>query len=200
MIAAARLALALVFSTAPQLALAHSAVQGVGGFYGGLVHPLLVPAHLLALLALGLLAGQQDPPHRRAVMISFAAGLVAGIGAILAAYAFESVTSAVYALGVASGLLVALARPLPLILTGPLAVSTGAAIVLDSVPDEISMSAAFLALAGTGIGAYLLLMLVADVTAMATRASARIAVRVLGSWTAASAALVLALRFARPGG
>jgi len=28
-------------------------VAGVGGFYGGLMHPLLVPAHGLALVAWG---------------------------------------------------------------------------------------------------------------------------------------------------
>jgi urease accessory protein len=200
MIAAARLALALAFSAAPEHAFAHAPVQGIGGFYGGLLHPLLVPAQALALFALGLLAGQQEPRRRKIIMMLFAAALVAGIAAIVAAIAVTEATAVLYALAALSGILVALARPLPIIVSGAIALVTGAAIAFDSVPDEISMSASLLALAGTGIGAFLLMMLVADVSAAGTRAWQRIAVRILGSWTAASAALVLALRLAQPGG
>lgn len=200
MIAAARLALAFAFATTPQLALAHAPIQGIGGFYGGLLHPLLVPAHLMALLALGLLAGQQQAQRRRIVLILFAAGLTAGLTAVLAAFAFESAASVLYAFGAVTGILVALAVPLPLMISGALALATGLAIAIDSAPDEISISASIISLAGTGIGAYLLVMLVADVTAAAAGAWQRIAVRVLGSWTAASAALVLALRLTQPTG
>jgi hypothetical protein len=52
-------------------------------------------------------------------------------------------------------------------------------------------------LIGTGIGACLVLAVVVVGTTRLTRAWQRIGVRILGSWMAASAMLVLALRFAR---
>ena len=42
-------------------ALAHPAPFGVPGFFGGLLHPAFVPAHLMAALGLGILVGQQAP-------------------------------------------------------------------------------------------------------------------------------------------
>ena len=50
--------LAPLLLLAPGLAVAHSPMQGIGNFYGGILHPILVPSHLLALLSLGLLIGQ----------------------------------------------------------------------------------------------------------------------------------------------
>jgi len=51
------------------MTLAHAPFIGVDGFYGGLLHPLLVPAHAMALLALGLLiagaAGSRKEAGRR---------------------------------------------------------------------------------------------------------------------------------------
>src|SRR5262245_62430879 len=57
-------ALVSAFLAATSPASAHAVIPGVGGFAGGLVHPLLVPAHLIALLVLGLFIGHQAPRHR----------------------------------------------------------------------------------------------------------------------------------------
>src|SRR5262250_488988 len=70
---------------------AHDVVAGVGGFSGGLLHPLLVPAHALALLALGLALGQQ--PRWPAGALFFGVGLVAGITLIVAAFAITTDTA-----------------------------------------------------------------------------------------------------------
>ena len=48
----------------------------------GLLDPLLVLTHVMALLALGLLIGQQDAGRRLIPLMAFAAGLVAGLAAI----------------------------------------------------------------------------------------------------------------------
>ena len=56
------------------------------------------------------------------------------------------------------------------------------------------MRATVLALAGTMITAAVTLILVAAITADRTRDWQRIGIRILGSWIAASAILVLALR------
>ena len=39
---------------APTAALAHSPIKDIGAFYGGLLHPLFIPPHVLLLGALGL--------------------------------------------------------------------------------------------------------------------------------------------------
>jgi urease accessory protein len=74
---------------------------------------------------------------------------------------------------------------------------TGLAIALDSPPDTISVSEANLMLAGTACGASLLLIAIAETATRMTRPWQRIGLRVLASWIAASATLVLALRLLR---
>ncbi len=96
-----------------------------------------------------------------------------------------------------SGALVALARPLPVLACATLATATGIALGLDSPPRAISLNVAFLTLIGTGLGATLALAVVATATRILTRAWQKIGVRILGSWIAASAVLVLALHLAR---
>ena len=71
------------------------------------------------------------------------------------------------------------------------------AIMLDSVPDEISMQKTFLALVGTAIAAFVVQTMITEAARWARRDWQRIGVRIVGSWIAASAILVLALRLAR---
>jgi urease accessory protein len=178
-------------------ALAHSPIPGVSGFTGGALHPLLVPAHLMALAAFGLLLGQQAPRQRHLLLAIFAASLLSGVGAVTAALAAENPELIVLVAAAVLGLLVALARPLPLIGVGPIVFALGVALELDSVPQEISMRATLLTLSGTAVTAFALPALLAVPAAHLNRGWQCIAVRVLGSWIAASAILVLALRFAR---
>jgi hydrogenase/urease accessory protein HupE len=164
---------------------------------GGLLHPLAVPAHAVALLALGLLIGQQRAGRRRAPLLAFIAGLGAGLVAITFAVEATSAADVLLAAAAVTGLLVALARPMPALACAPLAVVTGTALGLDSPPEVIAISAATVMLIGTGLGACLALAVIAVCTSRLTREWQRIGVRILGSWLAASAILVLALRFAR---
>jgi urease accessory protein len=161
---------------------------------GGLLHPLLVPTHVITLVGLGLLACQQAARVRGAMVVTFAAGLLAGLVAVVMAFAVEDADVVALLCGAAAGLLTAFAQPAPLLLATPLAAVAGVAIELDSVPEEISMRATVLALAGTMITATVTLILVAAITADRTRDWQRIGIRILGSWIAASAILVLALR------
>ena len=178
-------------------ACAHDVVAGVGGFYGGLIHPLLVPAHGLALVALGLLIGQQPPRRRAGLKAVFAAALLLGVIVIVSAFAARDVDYAILGIAAAAGVAVAIARPLSVAVSCPLAAVAGVAIELDSVPQEISMQTTFLALVGTAVGAFLAVMLLADLAACSHRDWHRSGVRVAGSWIAASAILVLALRLSR---
>jgi urease accessory protein len=176
---------------------AHDAVAGVGGFYGGLLHPLLVPAHLLALVAIGLLLGQETSRRRAGLLALFAASLAAGIVVIVLAFAVNDTDYALLAVAAAAGVAVAVARPVPVLVTGPLVAIAGAAIELDSVPQEISMLATFLALVGTAVAAFVVTTLLADLTARINHGWLRIGVRIVGSWVAAVAILALTLRLTR---
>jgi hydrogenase/urease accessory protein HupE len=178
-------------------ALAHAPISGVDGFPGGLLHPLAAPAHALALVGLGLLIGQQPRRQRTRLLIVFAAALFAALGAIMAAFVFTEGKTVLLAVAAISGILVALARPVPAFAVAVLAALSGIAIEFDSVPAEISISATLRALAGTTIGAALALTFVALASADPRRQWLRIGVRIVGSWTAASAILVLAVQFAR---
>jgi urease accessory protein len=175
---------------------AHNVV-GVGGFYGGLLHPLLVPAHALAIVALGLLASQQTPAHSRGLVALFGLALMAGVVVIVLAFAADDPDLAVLAVAALAGIGVAIAAPLPVLVTGPLVAVAGIAIMLDSVPQEISMLATFLAVTGTAIVAVVMMAAVVAVALRLKHGWPAIAVRVVGSWIAASAILVLALRLTR---
>ncbi|HEY3642214.1 MAG TPA: HupE/UreJ family protein [Xanthobacteraceae bacterium] len=166
-------------------------------FLGGLLHPLLTPSHALALLGLGLLIGQQPASKRPLPLMLFVLALAAGLLALAFAVG-ETPAGDVLLAGVAiSGVLVAAAFRLSILVLGPLATVVGAAIGLDSPPDVVSLREGVLMLIGTGIGASIALWLVVAGAARMARDWQQIGVRVLGSWTAASALLAIAVRFAR---
>jgi len=179
------------------MTLAHAPLVGVEGFYGGLLHPLLVPGHAMAILALGLLISSHAAKTRNLLSLVFTVGLVAGLAAI--AWGTGPTPAGEILVGAAGlcGLVVALARPLPLAIAGGLAAATGLAIGLDSPPEVISVRIATVMLIGTGFGGVILLTLIVEGTAALKRDWQRIGMRIVGSWTAASAILVLALRFAQ---
>ena len=188
-IARTSIAGAFVAQAAP--AWAHP-VFGVTGFAGGLLHALLVPTHLMAVVAFALLIGQQRWGH--GAVIVYAAAIIAGLGAIALAYVPARAEEGVLAVAAIAGLLVALARPLTRSVGVLLAGASGLALGLDSPPEAISLRDANLALLGTAIGAVLVLAGLMQITSRLTRAWQRIGARIVGSWIAASAILVLALR------
>jgi len=164
-------------------------------FVAGLLHPLLVPAHLLAIAALALLIGQQD--WRRSVPMAYVVAVLTGLGAIILAYVPKFTEETLLALAAIAGLLVALARPLPQSLGVPLAAAIGLSLALDSPPEALALKEANLTLLGTALGAALLLLALLQGTTRLRHHWQRIGVRIFGSWLAASAILVLALRLVR---
>lgn len=166
----------------------------MSGLIAGMVHALLVPAHVLALLAAGLLVGQQGPIVP--ALVIFAVGLAAGLVAIAFATRQSFAFNVLLAAAGAAGILVALAQPVPAAST-LLAGLTGLALALDSPPQAISLAVAAEMLVGTGLGAWLTFVAVVGGTRGLKRLWQGIGVRILGSWVAASAILVLALRFSR---
>ena len=162
---------------------------------GGLLSPLLTPTHALALLALGLLIGQERASAPS--IAAFIAGLTAGLVAIAWAVGETWAPDILLAAAAVSAGLIALAQPLPRIVPAGLAAVIGVALGLDSPPEVISVGAATAMLIGTGIGAGLAVALIAAGGQHLTRWWQRLGLRIVGSWIVASAILVLALRYAR---
>ena len=161
----------------------------------GLLHPLLVPMHVMAVLALALLIGQQG--WGRSAVAVYVAAVLAGIAAIAGAFVPVRADESLLALAAFAGLLVALAWPLPRGLGWVLAAALGAALALDSPPESISLREANLTLAGTALGLTIALMLLVLGASRLRLGWQRVGARILGSWIAASAILVLALRIIR---
>ena len=185
----------LAFAASGQAAQAHDFIEGAG-FLNGFLHPLLVPSHALSLLAFGLMTGQQ--PSRIFLAALFPVALIGGILLIIyAVFPIDLVPLVLLASGACAGLLTALAQPLPRIIPALILIAGGLALIIDSVPSVVSKLDTLLALAGTVLTATLTLGLAAWLASILTRDWQRIGVRIVGSWTAASALLVLALMIAR---
>jgi urease accessory protein len=155
----------------------------------------VAPTHLLAIVAMGLLAGQGG---RNGLMLAlFAVGMLAGSIAI--ALATRETPSALVLLAMAAfaGITVATAIMLPSILTNVLAFATGAALALDAPPQAITIPSAIATQVGFGGAALTTFGLIAFMVMRADRPWQRIGVRVVGSWIAASAILALALWLTR---
>jgi urease accessory protein len=195
MSALVRAAAVLAFALAAGPALAHPPVPGVGGFLGGLLHPMFVPAHTLAILAVGLLIGQQAA-WSRAAPLAFIALLAVGLALLTFGIVPRLMNELLLVLTVACGALVALARPLPEAAGCGLAAATAFVLALDSPPEVVSVREANFMLIGTGFGGTLLLIAAVEVASRLRSDWQRIGARVIGSWVAAAAILVLALRLA----
>jgi urease accessory protein len=185
-------ALVVLARAAP--ASAHSPVKELGEFYGGLLHPALVPAHALLVLALGLLLWAHGPRAARGAILAFLPLAAAGLAAVWLAAAPPLPASLPLAVAAAAGLLVALAIRLPLAILAPLAGTAGLMVGLDTTPEPAATAAArdaFLLGGLSGIAAAVLLVIALVLRVPATVRP--VAVRVAGSWSAAVALLVLPL-------
>jgi urease accessory protein len=178
-------------------ALAHAPIKGIGTFYNGLLHPAMVPAQLLLLVGLGLLLGQHAPQPSRSGWFAFVAAFWIGLAA-QQGLGVRMPETVLLALALIAGLLVVLERPFGTAAVIILMGAAGLGIGLDSPPDSAPQREVWLALAGTAIGGVLLLSYIGGGAAALVRPWQRIGIRVAGSWTAASAAMVLVLAFAGP--
>jgi urease accessory protein len=191
-----RPALGIALLLLPGTLLAHSPIKGLDNFYAGLLHPVFVPSHLLSALALGIVFGQQGPATLRPAILGYLAAVLAGLAAtgLLPGLPVET---ALLVGAAATGILIALDRRLPVAVYLLLAVALGLMIGVDSGQDALSGRARLAALLGTLIAAYLLAMYAMMLAEYGSRRDwTRIGLRVLGSWTAASALLVLSLSLA----
>jgi hydrogenase/urease accessory protein HupE len=173
---------------------AHAPIMGIGGVFGGVLHALLIPEHGMSLLALGLVLGREQQGVRRLGEMIFVAALMAGLLAI--SFAFEQTFGGdvLIATTCILGLFMAAAWVPPPWISWIFAAITGLTFALDSPPEVTSMDEAIRMLIGSGLGAAIALVIVAEGSAWLRGDAPTMVMRVAGSWMAAIATLVLALR------
>jgi urease accessory protein len=166
------------------------------GIVDGLVHPVSTPAHVVALTGLGLIAGRNFLSAGATIVAALGLGLVVGLGAIAWGVGETPASDALLASATLCGLIAASGVTAPVSLAVPVALVSGVALGLDSPPQSIRLSEAVATLIGTACGGIGALAMIAFSAFAIGRLGQGIALRVAGSWIAAIAILVLALRWA----
>lgn len=155
-----------------------------------------MPAHLLALIAAALLAVRMPFHQSVGFLGSFAAGLVAGLIALALGVGETPAPDGLMVAAALCGLVAAAALRLPAIPAAFLAAFIGLAAGLDSPPDSISLREAIFALVGTACAGVAAMIITVGAAARLGQLWQGMVLRVVGSWIAAIAILVLALRWA----
>ncbi|MGI9471632.1 MAG: HupE/UreJ family protein [Rubripirellula sp.] len=177
----------------PNSALAHSVSERFGDFYGGMLHPLTAFEHLLAFIAIGLLAGQQQPKEARWILLAFPLGLLAGCLSAFWGLDLSIVIFVNRASFIVVGLLVATAWHVPLSMLVAIGLLLGITHGYENglgVTDEMTR---LLYLPGVVLAGLLLVAIVAGATVSRHAGWQQIAIRVVGSWIAAIGILMLGL-------
>jgi hypothetical protein len=174
----------------PVPASAHLVSTGLGPVYDGISHFALTPEEVLPMAALALFAGLRGPVHARWILFVLP---VAWLSACLAALApsaeWAPIVSALALLALGT-LLAADAKVSPCI-TAVIAIILGITLGgFYGIPSGTDASGLLGALGAAGL-VFVLLALLSSVSLPLRGASARIAVRVAGSWTAALGLLLV---------
>lgn len=176
-------------------AIAHAPIKGIGAFYNGILHPLIVPAHLLLITAIGLLLGQHAPALSRDGWIAFiAAAWLALIIGMNSQWRVPEAVPLVLTLAIAAMLI--WARPPAVLLLVALTAAAGTAIGFDSRPDFAGPESTTVAVIGTALGVAILVSYAGGISTLFVSGWKRIAVRVAGSWAASITAVILSLKAA----
>jgi urease accessory protein len=172
---------------------AHLTVEGVGEVANGALHPLMTPAHVLVILSLGLLVGQQVPLDLKSPMRIFAPASAVALLLTLGGWVGEVDQPVAVEVALLAAALVALEIKIPAWVGGGLCVAAAFAIGLDSAVDTGSTTSVLKTLAGTWLSLNAAVFYIAVCASNAEdRKWARIGIRVLGSWIIAIALMVLA--------
>jgi hydrogenase/urease accessory protein HupE len=179
----------------PAPAEAHLNSTGMGPIYDGLMHFLMSPEDLVPALALALLAGLRGAAYgRRALFTLPVAWLVGSLFGLTAAATTGSAVLSSFGFLLLGGLVIADAKL-------PLSAMTALAALFGLVHGYLNGTGmgqsvfAVVALLGLTAGVFILIVLAAAFVAQLQAQWARIAVRVAGSWIAASGLLMLGWSF-----
>ena len=178
----------------PADAAAHTTMAGANHFTGGILHPLMTPAHVLILLALGVSLGQHVPLRSGVLLRVFAPSASIALALTMTGWIpIHPALLAVIALG--AGAVVAIGKPLPSFARCTLFSAGALAIGLDSGVETGGTATVISTLLGTWIGLLLFLFAIAYYASLAAERKRQwidIALRVAGSWNVAISLLMLA--------
>lgn len=180
----------------PQTALAHAPIQGISSFLNGMLHPILVPAHLLLLLAVGLLLGQQ---RLNKIELTLAAYTVATmLGLALTWFSIEvNFELALLALSAVLGLMITLQLSLHRLWCVLICCLAGFVLGVDSTQEQLLAKDKLFALFGCLVALHFIVLYpMALAESFNKKALQQIGVRIAGAWITAISLLVLALVFA----
>ena len=179
----------------PGTAFAHSPIEGIGSFYNGMLHPVLVPAHLLLLIAVGLFLGQQGSKKVERPLGVFGVSTILGL--FMAWFSIGSgLETIVLTLAATVGLLVAISPQMPSSGRTLIALLAGFSLGIDSAQEELFGKDRFVSLFGSGVAIYFLVFYPLAIADYLNKKSwQKIGIRIVGSWVAASSLLVLTLSF-----
>ena len=186
----------LLLLRGPAPAAAHP-ITGVGDFYAGLLHPLTAVELALPLIALGLLAGQQD--RDTAIRLMAAVPLALGLGALMGLVmpAPAGLQQANIGAMVVLGALVATAPALPATAALALAAVPAATVGLANGAELGSQLSAVRFVPGLALAGFLLVTYGVGCARRLRAPWMQMGFRVIGSWIAAVGILSLGLE---PGG
>ncbi len=169
---------------------AHMITTGLGPVYDGVAHFALTPEDLIPVVGLAVLAGLRGPAHgRRALFILPAFWLVGGAAGLLIARPANDFVTAISLLLV--GGLVAVDAPLSLWATVAVAALLAATHGYADASSLPSGGNGFLTVLGVSVAVFATFALVSASLIPLRSQIARIAMRVSGSWIAASGLLLL---------
>ena len=195
-----RLSLFVFLLIAPETVLAHSPIKGIGDFFNGILHPLLVPAQVLAIFSLGLWYGQNQPTENKMSVIFYLIALIFGLVATRFLSADNDVSIILLLGATIVGLLIISNYKLAKDAYRMVGLLFGFILGLDSAQNGLNLKATLLTLFGSGVGIYFLLLYAMALSeSFSKKTWQNIAVRVLSSWISASALMVLALNVAGKG-
>lgn len=184
---------ALLLLLVPGQVQAHAALAGGNNFYAGLLHPISAFEYVVPLLALGLLAGQQEEQLRVLVPFVCTAAVVVGTTLLRWLPNLPWVGHAVAAMALLMGIVVAAAWKPPKL--WPLAFGVALGLGLGYL-HGLEMAPGIrphLFVGGVAVSIVLSLLYCSEIVHRLRRVWAQIGVRVVGSWVVAISALMLGL-------
>jgi urease accessory protein len=188
-------AIALLAVAASNAAWGHGDTESVNDFYAGLLHPVLVPAHLMVLLASGLLVSQYVREHGQRLLAGMLVSLPAGLMiSRLTAVPQDVMMIGFLVLGLVISLLVVVAARVPRKALLTIGLISGSWVGADSGhgnPGDASLFSTVML--GTWVGAMAVVCGVAGLLIDQQRDWQRLGIRVGGAWISAACILTLAL-------
>lgn len=181
---------------------AQSAMSLADGFDAGLTLPWLFPEQTIALIAAGLLLGRQRNATFLKIWPYFIGAMVIGLTIPPTVFSLLSLSLTLLSMAFVLAILIAVHRPVPLIISIAVAAFAGLVEGIASAPGTGDWAASIGVAAGTAIRANLFFItpfLFADwLSGPERRPWTSIVLRVAGSWVAAISIMMLAILMRAP--